>query len=312
MDLIFAGTPQFAAVALESLFAAGHRVRLVLAQPDRPGGRGMKLQAGPVKAMAARQATPVFQPERLKDAASHGPIRSAVGDGAEIMIVAAYGLILPQAVLDIPPRGCLNIHASLLPRWRGAAPIQRAIEAGDAETGVTIMKMEAGLDTGPMLLRSATPIADDDTAGTVHDRLAILGARLIIAALDRIDDLTALPQPADGVTYAAKIAKGEAALDWRRTATDIDRRVRAFNPFPGAVAEFQGAPIKVWRALPTSGEGPPGTVLAADATGIAVATGGGVLRLTELQRPGSKRLAADDFLRGCAIRPGDCFALPAG
>jgi methionyl-tRNA formyltransferase len=272
----------------------------------------MKLQTGPVKALAERHAAPVFQPERLRDPASHEPIRSAVANGAEIMIVAAYGLILPQAVLDILPRGCLNIHASLLPRWRGAAPIQRAVEAGDAETGVTIMKMEAGLDTGPMLLSAATPIADDDTAGTVHDRLAVLGARLIVAALGRIDGLTPLPQPANGVTYAAKIARSEAALDWRRTAADIDRRVRAFNPFPGAVAEFQGTPIKVWRTWPTGGEGAPGTVLAADAQGIAVATGGGVLRLTELQRPGGKRLAAADFLRGCVISPGDRFALPAG
>ncbi len=308
MKVIFAGTPEFAAAALDAILAAGHTVPLVLTQPDRPAGRGMQLMPSAVKQLAVKHGLEVFQPERLKDPATHEPIRAAVADaGAEIMVVAAYGLILPQAVLDLPPRGCINIHASLLPRWRGAAPIQRAIEAGDAETGVTIMRMDAGLDTGAMLLKEALSITADETAASLHDKLAEQGARLVVDALARFDQLVAVPQPADGVTYAAKIAKSEAALDWRQPAASLARRMRAFNPFPGATSMLAGTPLKVWQAAPIEGDGEPGTVLAADAAGIVVACGQGALRLTELQKPGSKRLAAGDFLRGFAVAVGARF-----
>jgi methionyl-tRNA formyltransferase len=234
--IIFAGTPEFAATALEALLAAGHEVVLVLTQPDRPAGRGMVLQASAVKKVALAHAIPVAQPERLKDPATHEPIRAAcVEHGAELMVVAAYGMILPPAILEVPVHGCLNIHASLLPRWRGAAPIQRAIEAGDTQTGITIMQMDAGLDTGPMLLAEAIPIAPDDTAARLHDRLATLGARLVVDALARFDRLVPVAQPEAGVTYASKIDKAEARLDWSPSATVLARKLRAFNPFPGAV-----------------------------------------------------------------------------
>jgi methionyl-tRNA formyltransferase len=219
MKIIFAGTPDFAARALEALLAAGHEVALVLTQPDRPAGRGMALQASAVKKVALAHGIPVSQPERLKDPATHEPLRAACAAGAELMVVAAYGLILPQAVLDVPPRGCINIHASLLPRWRGAAPIQRAIEAGDAQTGITIMHMEAGLDTGPMLLSRAISIDPQDSTGSLHDRLARLGGELVVEALDRFDKLVPEAQPEAGVTYASKIDKAEAKLDWNQTAT---------------------------------------------------------------------------------------------
>jgi len=227
-----------------------------------------------------------------------------------VLVIAAYGLILPQAVLDIPRLGCLNIHASLLPRWRGAAPIQRAIEAGDAETGVTIMRMEAGLDTGPMLLAEALPIEAGDTAATLHDKLAAQGARLIVQALLDIGHLTPVPQPSEGVTYASKIDKAEAMLDWRRPAEELARRMRAFDPVPGAAAMLDGVAIKLWHGSAESGSGAPGTVLAADAGGIAVACGEGVLRITELQKPGGRRLPAADFLRGFPMAPGACLTLP--
>lgn len=301
MKVAFAGTPEFARVALAAILDAGFAVPLVLSQPDRPAGRGQKLHAGPVKQLAVAHGIPVHQPERLKDPASHRPLIEAAPD---LLVVAAYGLILPQAVLDIPKRGCINIHASLLPSWRGAAPIQRAIEAGDAETGITIMQVELGLDSGPMLLKAALPIAADDTAATLHDRLAALGARLVVEALRDFDRLTPTPQPEAGVTYARKIEKAEAALDWSRPAAELERKVRAFNPFPVAVASLQQTPIKIWRAEAAEGRGEPGTVLAADAEGILVATGSGALRLTELQKPGGKRLPVADFLRGFAIAPG--------
>jgi methionyl-tRNA formyltransferase len=304
MKVAFAGTPEFARVALDAILAAGFEVPLVLTQPDRPSGRGQKLHASPVKELALERGIAVHQPERLKDPVTQEPLRAA---GADVMVVAAYGLILPQAVLDIPHRGCLNIHASLLPRWRGAAPIQRAIEAGDVETGVTIMRMEAGLDTGPMLLKEAIPIAADDSASSLHDKLAVLGARMIVDALSNFERLTATPQPAEGVTYAAKIDKAEAALDFRWPAMELARRIRAFDPFPGATAVLAGTNIKLWRVACEGGKGTPGTVLAVDDHGIVVACGDGALRLLELQKPGGKRLPVGDFLRGTAIRPGDCF-----
>ena len=302
MKIVFAGTPDFAARALEALLAAGHEVALVLTQPDRPAGRGMALQASSVKKVALAHGIPVSQPERLKDPATHEPLRAACAAGAELMVVAAYGLILPQAVLDVPPRGCINIHASLLPRWRGAAPIQRAIETGDAQTGITIMHMEAGLDTGPMLLSRAISIDPQDSTGSLHDRLARLGGELVVEALARFDQLAPVVQPADGVTYAAKIAKAEAQLDWSQPAAVLARKVRAFNPFPGAVVNLAGEPVKAWRADAVAAGGRPGQVLAADAEGIVVACGEGALRLTELQKPGGRRVASADFLSGSRPR----------
>lgn len=310
MKLIFAGTPEFAAQALKSILAAGHEVALVLTQPDRPSGRGMALRPSPVKELALASGIEVFQPPTLKEAAAQEHVRAV---GAEAMIVAAYGLILPQVVLDMPKFGCINIHASLLPRWRGAAPIQRAIFAGDAETGVCIMQMEAGLDTGPVLHSGRFPIAADDTAATLHDKLAELGARLIVEALDRLP-LPACPQPEAGVTYAAKIEKSEAPLDWRLPAVQLARQVRAFNPFPGASATLGGTGVKIWSAQAESGESSsmaPGTVLAADKHGILVACGEGRLRLSELQKAGGKRLPAAPFLAGNPVAAGACFDLPA-
>ena len=302
MKVIFAGTPEFAAQALRAILAAGHEVPLVLTQPDRPAGRGQKLQPSPVKQVALEHGIPVHQPERLKDPVTHQPIIDAAAD---VMVVAAYGLILPQAVLDIPRHGCLNIHGSLLPRWRGAAPIQRAIEAGDKESGVVIMQMEAGLDTGPMLLTESLPIADDDTAASLHDKLAAQGARLIVDALARLPELQAVPQPEEGVTYAHKIEKAEAAIDWTLPAEQLARRVRAFNPFPGATAKHGELLLKCWQAKPLAGQGEPGQVLAADGNGVVVACGSGALCLTELQKPGGKRLPAADFLRGHPLQPDD-------
>jgi methionyl-tRNA formyltransferase len=254
--------------------------------------------------LALEHGIPVHQPERLRDPATHQPLIAAELD---VLVVAAYGLILPQAVLDIPRQGCLNIHASLLPRWRGAAPIQRAIEAGDRETGVTIMRMEAGLDTGPMLMAEALPIASDDTAATLHDKLAAQGARLIVHALRDLDHLSPIAQPSEGVTYANKIDKTEAMLDWRRPAEELARRLRAFDPFPGGAANLDGTVVKLWRGLAESGSGIPGTVLAAEGGGIVVACGDGALRVTELQKPGGRRLTAADFLRGSPLTPGQRF-----
>lgn len=316
MKLIFAGTPEFASVALARLLAAGFQVPLVLTQPDRPAGRGMKLQASPVKQLALEHHIAVAQPRSLRldgkypeDAAA---ARTAIETAqADAMVVAAYGLILPQWVLDTPRLGCLNIHASLLPRWRGAAPIHRAIEAGDVETGVTIMQMDAGLDTGDMLLTERLPIRDGDTTGSLHDRLAVLGGRLIVEALEiaACGGLTAQKQPAEGVTYAHKIDKAEAALDWTEPADVLARRVRAFNPFPGAATALAGEAIKVWAAhAEGAAGGAPGEVLAVGADGIRVATGAGVLVLTELQRAGGKRLPAADFLRGFPLNPGQVLA----
>jgi methionyl-tRNA formyltransferase len=304
MKLIFAGTPEFAAQSLSAILAAGHQVALVLTQPDRPSGRGMTLRPSPVKALALASGIEVFQPLTLKDPAVKERLHTV---GAEVMVVAAYGLILPQAVLDLPRYGCLNIHASLLPRWRGAAPIQRAILAGDTETGVCIMQMEAGLDTGPVLLSDRLPLASDETAGSLHDKLADLGARLIVNALEKIP-LPAVPQSDTGITYAAKIEKAEALLDWRLPAAEIERKVRAFNPFPGAATMLEGIPVKIWRAVAVPGGAAPGTVLAADRHGIVVACGDGALCLGELQKAGGKRLSAAQFLSGNALSPGAVFS----
>lgn len=306
MRLVFAGTPEFAAVALRALLAAGHDVPLVLTQPDRPAGRGMKLKASPVKAVALEHGIPVYQPEKLKDPASHVPIAEAA---AELMVVAAYGLILPQAVLDIPARGCVNIHASLLPRWRGAAPIQRAILAGDGETGITLMWMDAGLDTGAMLSRAALTITPEDCTASLHDRLAELGGREIVALLPRLAEAQAGAVPQDDAlaTYAAKIDKVEAALDWSRPAAEVQRRIRAFNPFPGASTSLDGAPLKIWQATPAPGSGRPGQVLEVSPAGILVACGQGALLLTELQQAGGRRLDAQAFLAGRPLAPGACL-----
>ncbi|MGC3986480.1 MAG: methionyl-tRNA formyltransferase [Pseudorhodoferax sp.] len=312
MRIVFAGTPEFARVALAALHAHGFEIPLVLTQPDRPAGRGMKLQASPVKQFALEHDWPVAQPRSLRldgkypeeAAAAREALRAARPDA---MVVAAYGLILPQWVLDLPRLGCLNIHASLLPRWRGAAPIHRAIEAGDAETGVTIMQMDAGLDTGDMLVEEALAIGEDSTA-RLHDRLAEQGGRLIVEALRQAEAgrLQPRPQPAEGITYAHKIEKAEAPIDWRLPAAAIARRLRAFDPFPGATTQLGGETLKCWagRALPEATGLPPGTVLAADAAGLAVATGEGVLLLTELQRAGGKRLPAAAVLAGFAIQRG--------
>jgi methionyl-tRNA formyltransferase len=307
MKLVFAGTPEFAAIALRALHEAGFEIPLVLTQPDRPAGRGMQLQASSVKQYALAQGIEVLQPLSLR-MDSKDPQRAEEARTAharllaldyDVMVVAAYGLILPRSTLDIKP--CINIHGSLLPRWRGAAPIHRAIESGDAQTGVTIMQMEEGLDTGPMLLIERLPIADTDTTGTLHDKLAALGGRMIVEALHQMaaGGLHAVPQPEEGVTYAAKISKEEAKLDLRRPALELARKVRAFNPFPGAFVQADGVAVKIWNAQAVEGRGRPGEVLSADAQrGIVVACGDGALRLMELQKPGGKRLPAGEFLKG--------------
>jgi methionyl-tRNA formyltransferase len=341
MRVIFAGTPEFARVALERLLAAGFTVPLVLTQPDRPAGRGMKLQASPVKQCALEHGIAVAQPRSLRLDGKYPDDAAAARDAllaarADVMVVAAYGLILPQWVLDSmsaarPPEGakapsggsepraagsvgarlgCLNIHASLLPRWRGAAPIHRAIEAGDAETGVTIMQMDAGLDTGDMLLMERLAIAPTDTTATLHDRLAALGGRMIVEALElaACGGLKAVPQPAEGITYAHKIEKAESTIDWSLPATVIGQRIRAFDPFPGASTECAGETIKVWSyeidSNKSNTDKRQGQILLVNGDGVTVACGEGTLRLTTLQRAGGKRLAAADFLRGFDLKPG--------
>ena len=310
MKVVFAGTPEFAACALRALIDAGFEIPLVLTQPDRPAGRGMQLQASAVKQVAAAHGIEVLQPLSLR-MDSKDPQRAAEAAEAharllaldyDVMVVAAYGLILPRSTLDIKP--CINIHGSLLPRWRGAAPIHRAIESGDSHTGVTIMQMEEGLDTGPMLLIESLPILDTDTTGTLHDKLAAMGGRMIVETLNKMaaGALPATPQPEAGVSYAAKISKEEAKLDLSRPAVELARKVRAFNPFPGAHAQAGGTTIKIWNAQAVDGTGRPGDVLSADAQGgIVVACGEGALRLTELQKPGGKRLAAGEFLKGSSL-----------
>jgi methionyl-tRNA formyltransferase len=304
MRLIFAGTPEFAALALQALIAAGHDIPLVLSQPDRPAGRGMKLKMSPVKEVALAAGLPVAQPENLKTDAARLPILAAQAD---VMVVAAYGLILPQVVLDLPRLGCVNIHASLLPRWRGAAPIHRAIEAGDAETGITLMQMDKGLDTGAMLTRVALQILPDDTTGSLHDRLASLGAQEIVRLLPALaaGEIHATAQDNALANYAAKIGKEEARLDLTLPAAVLERRIRAFNPFPGAYALLDGSPLKIWQARPISGAGLPGEILASDDGALHVACGEGALAVTEVQQAGGKRLPISAFLSGHALRPGD-------
>lgn len=304
MKLIFAGTPEFAAAALKALIAAGHDIPLVLTQPDRPAGRGMKLKASPVKEVALAHGLLVAQPENLKTDESRQPIQEAAAD---VMVVAAYGLILPQVVLDLPRLGCINIHASLLPRWRGAAPIHRAIEAGDTQTGITLMQMDKGLDTGAMLAKSAIPILATDTTGSLHDKLADLGARDIVALLPRLDSGTMQGEKQDDAlaTYAKKIGKDDARLDWTRPAAELDRQIRAFDPFPGATTPFQGETLKVWKARPCSGSGSPGEVLSAAKESLRIACGTGALDITELQKPGGKRMPVAAFLAGTELRVGD-------
>jgi methionyl-tRNA formyltransferase len=317
MKVVFAGTPEFAAAALAALHQAGFTIPLVLTQPDRPAGRGMQLHASAVKQYAQAHGIEVLQPLSLR-MDSKDPQRADEAKAAharllatdyDVMVVAAYGLILPRSTLDIKP--CINIHGSLLPRWRGAAPIHRAIEAGDSDTGVTIMQMEEGLDTGPMMLVERVAIGPQDTTGQLHDKLAALGAEMIVAALRKLEQgkLEAVPQPDAGVCYAAKISKEEAALDLTLPAAALARKIRAFNPFPGAHAQVNGVTIKIWGAdaLAADSTALPGTVLAADAQhGIVLACKEGTLRLTELQKPGGKRLPAAEFLKGFPLE-GLCF-----
>jgi len=316
MKVVFAGTPEFAAVALRALIDAGFAIPLVLTQPDRPAGRGMQLQASAVKQVALEHGIAVAQPLSLRTD-SKDPQRALEAQAAharllaldyDVMVVAAYGLILPRSTLDIAP--CINIHGSLLPRWRGAAPIHRAIESGDLETGVTIMGMEEGLDTGPMMLIERVAIEDGDTTGSLHDKLATLGGTMIVEALRRLErgDLPATPQPEEGVTYAAKIAKEEAKLDFALPAVDVWRKVRAFNPFPAAQGGVNGTVVKIWQAELAEGSGAAGKVLSANAQdGIVVACGDGALRLLELQKPGGKRLPAVEFLKSFPLE-GQMFA----
>ena len=300
MKVIFAGTPQFAAVALEELLANDFEIGLVLTQPDRPSGRGLRTLPGAVKALALKHGLPVAQPPSLKPPEILAEL-SAVG--ADVMVVAAYGMIIPAAALAVPPRGGLNIHASLLPRWRGAAPIQRALLAGDRETGITIMQMDAGLDTGAILLQEKITIGDDDDAQSLHDALARLGARCIVRALHE----NPLPRAQDDATatYARKIDKSEATIDWSRNAQEICRQIRAFNPAPGASTLLDGALLKVWRAVPTAAKSAGcGTIVSADASGIVVAATDAGVKIAELQKAGGKRLTAAAFLGGTPLLPG--------
>ena len=304
MRLIFAGTPEFAARALAALVRAGHDIALVLTQPDRPAGRGLRLAPSAVKALAQECGLALYQPASFKGEETLARLRAV---GADAMVVAAYGLILPEPVLAIPRLGAINIHASLLPRWRGAAPIQRAILAGDASTGISIMQMDRGLDTGPVLVAELMPIAADDTSASLHDKLAELGARLIVTVLTQLEraQFRAQPQPAAGASYAAKITKSEAEIDWSEAAPVIERKVRAFNLLPGASTTLKGAELKIWRARVSTAEGAPGTILEAGAEGIVVACGTEALCVLELQRAGGKRLAAAQFLAGFPLAAGE-------
>jgi methionyl-tRNA formyltransferase len=299
MRVVFMGTPDFSVPALDAL-AARHDIVAVYTQPPRPAGRGKQPRPSPVQARAEALGLPVRQPVSLKDAEAQAEFAAL---NADVAVVVAYGLILPQPILDAPRHGCLNIHASLLPRWRGAAPIHRAVMAGDAETGVCIMQMEAGLDTGPVLLREATPIGASDTTGDLHDRLSAMGARLIVEALDRLPELTPAPQPDDGVTYAAKIDKAEARLDWSRPAREVDAHIRGLSPFPGAWVEVAGERIKLLRSRIAAGDGVAGTVLEAGPR-LIIACDAGAVEITLAQRGGRRAMAADELLRGLPLQPG--------
>jgi methionyl-tRNA formyltransferase len=310
MKLIFAGTPPFAAAALIALHQANHEIVLVLTREDRKSGRGMRLTQSATADVAEQLGIKIEKPKTLNDTAIQEIIRNAQADA---MVVAAYGLLLPKEVLDTPLLGCLNIHGSLLPRWRGAAPVQRAIEAGDVESGITIMKMDAGLDTGPVLFKSTLPISPDETSATLFAKLTALGATTIVTALEEISVLLPVAQSASGVTYAQKIGKSEARINWSESATLLERRVRAFDPFPGAESSIAGENLKIWRAsvhdnysmLPVP---LPGTVIATDQDSIHVQCGQGVLALKLVQKAGGKRIAAGDFLRNNRIQPGLIFS----
>lgn len=308
MKIIFAGTPDFAVPALAALIAAGHQIVMVLTQPDRPSGRGMKLKASPVKTLALQHQIAVFQPETLKETEVQAHI---AGVQADAMIVAAYGLIIPTLVLQMPRYGCFNIHASLLPRWRGAAPIQRALLAGDKETGVTIMEVVPALDAGAMIAHATLTISEQDTAQTLHDGLALIGAGLMVQAMEKLaldGSLPATPQDESLVTYAHKLNKAEANIDWTKSATELSRQIRAYNPFPVAQTVLHGAVCRIWLAqtLPATPQpgAAPGTVLDV-ADGIIIACGEGALRIEELQMPGAKRLRARDFLAGHTLQTGE-------
>ncbi|MCE8538736.1 methionyl-tRNA formyltransferase [Ruegeria pomeroyi] len=298
MRVVFMGTPDFSVPVLEALVGAGHEIAAVYCQPPRPAGRGKKDRPTPVHARALDLGLEVRHPVSLKGAEAQADFAAL---GADVAVVVAYGLILPQAVLDAPRHGCLNIHASLLPRWRGAAPIHRAIMTGDDQTGICIMQMEAGLDTGPVLLRATTPIGAEETTGALHDRLSAMGADLIVEALARLPELTAEPQPEDGVTYAAKIDKAEARVDWTRPAVEIDRQIRGLSPFPGAWTEIAGERVKLLASRLAEGQGAPGAVL--DDV-LTVACGTGAISLTRLQRAGKAAQDADIFLRGWPVPKG--------
>lgn len=307
MKIIFAGTPHFAASALKALLENNHEILTVLTQPDKPAGRGMKLGPSPVKQAALQHGISIMQPATLKDIEIQQKLSAFQAD---VMVVAAYGLILPQAVLQIPRYGCLNIHASLLPRWRGAAPIQRAILAGDKETGITIMQMDEGLDTGAMLLKKSCPINPNDNAQILHDKLEKLGAEAITETLKKLDQNSLIKTAQDGTqaTYAAKLNKREAELDWTKSATQLERTVCAYNPVPVAYSSINGATIKIWQASKAEeGEGEPGTVLAIDKQGIRVVCGQGSLYLEVMQRPNGKSLPAFQFVQGFTIKVGDRF-----
>lgn len=308
MRVAFAGTPEFAARALAAIIAAGHEIVLVLTQPDRPSGRGMRPHQSAVKRVALERGLALAEPANLRTAESRAPLERVYPD---VVIVAAYGLILPQAVLDLPRHGCVNIHASLLPRWRGAAPIQRAIAAGDQQTGISIMQMDAGLDTGPILMQRAIGIEPRDTAGSLHDRLAKLGADLIVSAAGLLEsgNLPAVPQPDHGATYASKLDKAETELDLSQPALLLERLIRAFDPVPGARLSFNDVPLRVWRAEVVAAVGEPGAIVASGPSGIIVACGEQGLRLLELQRPGGIRLAVREFLSGFPLPVGSRFRL---
>ena len=305
MKVIFAGTPDFAAAALKAIAAAGFEIPLVLTQPDRPKGRGMQLVPSPVKQAALELGLRVAQPEKLRNNAEALQMLKEVE--ADVMVVAAYGLILPQDVLDTPKHGCLNIHASLLPRWRGAAPIQRAIEAGDAETGVCIMQMDIGLDTGNVVSEHRYAIQQTDTANEVHDALMNLGAEAIVADLQQLKAegrLKSVKQPEEGVTYAQKLSKEEACINWNESAAVIERKIRAFNPVPAAWVEYQGKPMKIWRAEVMAQQGRAGEVLSCSSDGLIVACGANALKITELQPSGSKRMDIAAFAAGHTVEAG--------
>ena len=309
MKIIFAGTPPFAAAALAAIHATGHQIIQVLTQPDRPAGRGMKLRPSAVSEQAVRLGLAISKPVSLREELIQASLRALAPD---VIVVAAYGLMLPQAVLDIPVYGCINIHGSLLPRWRGAAPVQRAIEAGDSATGITIMRMNAGLDTGPILLTEQTTISPDDTSGTLFEKLTVLGAAAIVEALEKLTTLPAVAQPLEGVTYARKIEKSESHVDWNLPAAVIERRIRAFDPTPGCESTLGGESLKIWRAaLPAVQQhnaAAPGTVTDVTPDRLTIQCADGALSLISVQKPGSKRMPVADFLRGSTIQTGWRFS----